>query len=341
MPFQIVRDDIKTMQVDAIVSIGHIPAGEENKDLTGQPFSGRKSLWGRAGRGYHEYGCARLTRARGIPAKYIIHITEPAYQDGQHIDEAEIGQVYQDCMEAAAARKCRSLAVPLLTADPAEPLRETVLKTAVSEIGRFLLDHDMMIYLAVDVCDSFRIGQELMTDVSGYIDWHYGQSHPSRRAGAPTEASLADADMLPPLNAAAPSPSLAFSRPAAGAVPSGLKERVEALDESFSQALLRLIDEKGMTDVECYRGANIDRKLFSKIRSNPSYKPSKPTAIAFAISLRLDLDETRDFLMKAGFALSHSSKFDIIIEYFIQSGNYNIFEINEVLFAFDQVLLGG
>ena len=185
----------------------------------------------------------------------------------------------------------------------------------------------MLVYVVVFDKASYQISEQLFNDIAQYIDDRYADSRIDRfrrmRAPMPSYASKQSIDML----------TMHEDKE--------LDAMLLQIDESFSQMLLRKIDEKGITDAQCYKKANIDRKLFSKIRSDVHYKPSKQTAIAFAISLELPLPEAEDLLRKAGFALSHSNKFDIIIEYFIRKGNYNIYEINQALFAFDQCLLGG
>ena len=243
-----------------------------------------------------------------------------------------MASAYRASLELALANQCETVAFPLISAGAYGYPKDQALRVAADTIGDFLLSHDMTVYLVIFDRASYTIGGKLFADIAAYIDDRYAaertDSRGERRRRALSFAS-AHAEAAP----GAPAPC--------AAPPGSLDEALSRLDESFSQMLLRKIDEAGITDAQCYKKANIDRKLFSKIRSDVHYKPSKPTAMAVAVALELPLEEAREMLAKAGFAFSHASRFDIIVEYFIAHGNYNIFEINEALFAFDQSLLGG
>ena len=169
---------------------------------------------------------------------------------------------------------------------------------------------------------------------------HFGRTEKVKKAEAP--AGVLEEAPMPsaPASAGSAPPAPHSMNAAASPMIGSLPEIMERLGESFQERLLHLIDDRGMTDTEVYKRANIDRKLFSKIRCNPDYNPTKKTAVALAVALRLNLDETVDLLSRAGLALSPSSPFDLIVEYCIMNRIYDIYEINLLLFQYDQPILG-
>ena len=328
MPLEIVRNDITKMKVDAIVNAANTSLlGGGGVDGCIHRAAGRELLEECRTLGGCETGSAKITEGYALPCRYIIHAVGPVWRDGRHGERDQLVSCYKTALKLAKEHGCESVAFPLISSGIYGYPKDQALRVAVGTIGDFLLENDMTVYIVVFDRAAYQIGGKLFSDIGEYIDDHYVDEHTDFGYGLRREKRLFEEHA-------------AFGDTKRQEAAPALDDRMKQLDESFSQMLLRKIDEKGMTDAACYKKANIDRKLFSKIRSDVNYKPSKPTALAFAVALELPLAETEDLLRKAGFALSHSSKFDIIIEYFIQSGNYNIFEINEALFAFDQNLLG-
>lgn len=337
MPLQIVRNDITAMQVDAIVNAANETLlGGGGVDGAIHRAAGPKLLHECRTLGGCRIGQAKITRGYRLPAKYVIHTVGPVWQGGGHGERELLISAYRSSLELAVKYHCETVAFPLISSGVYGYPKDQALKVAVDAIGDFLLQHDLTVYLVIFDLTSYTIGGKLFADIAAYIDDRYVEEHGNLRAEQNRRSQLL-ARSLPLMEGET---ATASATAPDKATPASLEEALGQIDESFSQMLLRKIDEKGMTDAQCYKKANIDRKLFSKIRSDIYYKPSKPTAMAFAVALELPLAEARDLLQKAGFAFSHASKFDIIVEYFITHGNYNIFEINEALFAFDQSLLG-
>ena len=337
MPLEIVRNDITKMTVDAIVNAANESLlGGGGVDGAIHYAAGPELLAECKTLGGCKTGKAKITGGYNLPAKYVIHTVGPIYEDGKHGEKALLESCYRDSLALAKAHNCETLAFPLISSGVYGYPKDQALKVAIDVISDFLLENEMKVYIVIFDKAAYKISEKLFSDIAEYIDDNYVDEHTDydrerRRMNYPCQSIMLGASVPDELDLCECKAIMAEE---------DLDSKLKQIDESFSQMLLRKIDEKGMTDAECYKKANIDRKLFSKIRGDVNYKPSKPTAIAFAISLELSLDETEDMLKKAGFALSHSNKFDIIIEYFISKGNYNIFEINEALFAFDQSLLG-
>lgn len=344
MPIQIVRNDITKMQVDAIVNAANNTLlGGGGVDGCIHRAAGKGLLEECKTLGGCETGRAKITKGYNLPCKYVIHTVGPIWHGGTVGEKALLESCYRSSLELAKAYGCETVAFPLISAGVYRYPKAQALQVAVDMITSFLIENDMLVYIVIFDKTSFQIGEKLFFDIASYIDDKYVETNfefiHTRTDEAGQSVLLGKTDILP-----AESEPVAMSAPcfptASAPKSASLQDMVDQIDESFSQMLLRKIDEKGMTDAQCYKKANVDRKLFSKIRSDIHYRPRKTTAIAFAVALELDLDETKDMLMKAEYALSHSNKFDIIIEYFISHKNYNIFEINEALFAFDQSLLG-
>lgn len=326
MPIKLIRCDITKLKCDAIVdptSTSLIPDGGTDMDI--HRAAGAELLSECREHGRINTGDAIITKGYGLPSKYVIHTAGPVWQGGDRGEQELLESCYKNVLRLALENNCSSVAIPLISSGRYNYPKDSVLKVAIRVICDFLTEADMLVYLVVFDKTSFAVSERLFADVTSYIDANLTDE----------ETSLAKRMVF-----STPAPSMASScRDSCDDL--SLDDMLDNMDKSFAETLFFYIDKKGLTDVECYKRANVDKKTFSKIKCNKNYRPSKVTAVSFAIALRLTLEETDHLLRTAGLSLSRSNKFDVIIQYFLITGNYqSIHDVNETLYQLDQVTLG-
>lgn len=345
MPLQIIRQDITKMKVDAIVNT----TNEEMIGYSGVDYAVHEGAGPELDKECAKIaplalGSAKITKGYNLDAKYIIHTSGPIWRGGLFGESIILKSCYTESLKIAIKNGCTSIAFPLISSGVYGYPKDQVLKFAVQVITEFLFEHELMVYLCVFDRTSYEFSQKLFAEISEFIDDEYIDSDSDGnidKIQVIKNFCLSEECIREKHIDAAPKMSAPMPPSYVNAKNKSLHEYMKSMDKSFAYKLFDLIDERGMTDVECYKKANIDKKTFSKIKCNPdTYRPSKQTAIAFAIALKLNLEQTQDLLASAGLTLSKSFTFDKIIRYFIQKEIYDIFEINEALFEFDQVLLG-
>ncbi len=361
MPFEIVRNNIVNMYADVIVNTANPqPVIGSGVDSAIHQAAGPALLEARRQIGDISVGEAGITPAFSLHAKYVIHTVGPVWQDGMSGEAEFLRNCYLNSLKLAVEHKCESIAFPLISTGNYGFPKDLALQTAISTISSFLLEHEIMVYLVVFDRKAYALSEKLFKAVASYIDDHYveavrakeySEGGRRRRIDAElTEYSMVESCSMAPVQNSVLMPDKISSRrqaskklqiPKAAKAERKLEDLLQEVEDTFSESLLRWIIKKDKTNPEVYKKANMDRKLFSKILNNKDYKPSKLNAIALAIALELNLDETKDFIGRAGYALTHSSKLDIIVEWFILQGNYDVFEINMILFEFGQPTIGG
>ena len=355
MPFQIVHNDITLMNTEAIVNAANTHL-QQGGGVCGAIFqaAGEGALQKECNKiGTCPVGQAVITKGYQLPAKYVIHAVGPIWNGGNLGEDKLLASTYRSSLELAKKYKLKSIAFPLISSGIYGYPKEDALSIAVTEISEFLLDNEMEIYLVVYDRKAIALSEKLFTEINHYINTYYDDNHEFKvnRSVASNQSRFVLSEHTEKifqqedkLDEEVFDDGASFSY----AIPTSINkdyvrsinDLVNSVEETFSEMLLRVIDKKGKTDVEVYKRANLDRKLFSKIRNSKEYQPKKSTALALAISLELSLDETKDLLMKAGYSISRSNKFDLIIEYFIKTEKYDMYKINETLFFYEQPLLG-
>jgi len=344
LPFEIVRNDITRMAVDAIVnSANPRPVIGLGTDSSIHEKAGPELLSARQKIGPIPMGQAAITPAFRLDAKYVIHTVGPVWDGGSYGEEALLRSCYDQSLKLALEHDCKSIAFPLIATNNYGFPKDKALQIAVSAFSEFLMEHEMLIYLVVFDRGAYKLSEKLVSSIASYIDDHYVDRWEESVYGgekAYRQQSIRrrrDSDLFrKSIALEETAPCAPMAAPMAASLPDFLKQA----DAGFTETLLKLIDKTGKKDSEIYKKANLSKQHFSKIRNNPDYKPTKQTAIALALALELDLEATKDLIGRAGYALSNSSKFDLIIRYFIEQGNFNVVEINIALYEFDQSLLG-
>lgn len=371
MPLQMIRDDITTMNVDAIVNA----ANQRLQEDGGVGTAIYRAAGPRLNDSCHwlhncPVGSAKITKGYGLPCQYTIHAVGPVWQGGDHGEREQLASCYKAALELAYERGCKSVAFPVISAGFHGYPIEEALQVAVDAIGAFLLEHEMEVYIVMFQREYDESGREIDAELDAYIDDNYvalGTDDSAEQLHMETlERQFEQISALPwdareaqdqemPLDEAGYRPAV----PTRGEKTQGVRREEEQyqiplhprsvaaleaamreMDESFAEMLLRKIDENGMKDSDCYKKANVSRQLFSKIRSDRDYKPKKPTAVAFIMALELPIEEANVMLAKAGYAFSRSDKFDIIVQFLIQRKLYNVNNANLILFKYHQALLG-